>query len=102
MSIKANDGPFTMSSQESRVQVHHIEIYQAIHLHWLLTPTGSKYRYIEISWGASIGSGPTLADTSGDGAIQPSKHDMAGSAAAKHTKLNLKMEVKAISSKGLF
>jgi len=82
--------------------VHHVEIYQAIHLHWLLTPIGSKYRYIEISWRATISSGSTSADTSGDGAIRPGKRDMAGSAAAKHTKLNLKMEVKAISSKGLF
>ena len=72
-----------MSSQESRVQVHHVEIHQAILLHWLLTPIGSKYIYIEISWGASIGSGSTLDDTSGDEAIRPDRHDMAGSAAVK-------------------
>ena len=83
MSVKADEGSFTMSSQESRIQVHHIEIYQAIHLHWLLTPIGSKYRYIEISWGASIGLGSTLADTSGNGAIWPGRRDMASSAAAK-------------------
>ena len=83
MLVKADEGSFTMSSQESRVQVHHIENHQAIHLHWLLTPIDSKYRYIEISLGASIGSSSTLADTSGDGAIQPSRRDMAGSAAAK-------------------
>ena len=83
MLVKADEGSFTMSSQESRVQVHHIEIHQAIHLHWLLTPIGSKYRYTEISWGASIGSGSTLADTSGDEAIRPGRRDMAGSATTK-------------------
>ena len=50
MSVKA-EGSFTMSNQEPRVQAHHVEIHQAIHLHWLLTPIRSKYRYIEISWG---------------------------------------------------